>query len=42
MLALKRRQDGVFLRLVNALSALYPDESEEKRMVGAMLPAAPR
>jgi hypothetical protein len=42
MLALKRRQDGVFLRLANALSALYPDESEEKRMVGAMLPTASR
>jgi hypothetical protein len=42
MLALKQRQDGVLLRLANTLSALYPDESEEKRMVGAMLPAASR
>lgn len=31
-----------FLRLANALSALYPKESEEKRLVDAMLLAAPR
>ncbi len=31
-----------FLRLANALSALYPKGSEEKRLVDAMLLAAPR
>jgi hypothetical protein len=31
-----------FLRLANALSALYPRESEEKRLLDAMLLAAPR
>jgi len=31
-----------FLRLANALSALYPKGSEEKRLLGAMLPAVPR
>jgi hypothetical protein len=31
-----------FLRLANALSALYPKTSEEKRLVDAMLLAAPR
>lgn len=31
-----------FLRLANALSALYPKESEEKRLVDAMLLAVPR
>ncbi|MBU2264516.1 DUF1156 domain-containing protein, partial [Patescibacteria group bacterium] len=31
-----------FLRLSNALSALYPKESEEKRLLDAMLLAAPR
>jgi len=31
-----------FLRLANALSALYPPGSEEKRLVDAMLLAAPR
>ncbi len=31
-----------FLRLANALSALYPRESEEKRLVDAMLLAMPR
>lgn len=32
----------VFLRLANALSALYPRESEEKRLLDAMLLAIPR
>jgi hypothetical protein len=36
----QRGQD--FLRLANALSALYPKESEEKRLLDAMLLAAPR
>ncbi len=31
-----------FLRLANALSALYPKGSEEKRLLDAMLLAAPR
>ena len=31
-----------FLRLANALSALYPRGSEEKRLLDAMLLAAPR
>jgi hypothetical protein len=31
-----------FLRLANALSALYPKESEEKRLLDAMLLAIPR
>jgi hypothetical protein len=31
-----------FLRLANALSALYPRDSEEKRLLDAMLLAAPR
>jgi putative DNA methylase len=31
-----------FLRLANALSALYPKESEEKRLLDAMLMAIPR
>jgi len=31
-----------FLRLANALSALYPKNSEEKRLLDAMLLAIPR
>ncbi len=31
-----------FLRLANALSALYPRESEDKRLLDAMLLAVPR
>jgi len=31
-----------FLRLANALSALYPKQSEEKRLLDAMLLAIPR
>ncbi len=31
-----------FLRLANALSALYPRSSEEKRLLDAMLLAVPR
>ncbi len=31
-----------FLRLANALSALYPKVSEEKRLLDAMLLAVPR
>jgi putative DNA methylase len=41
---LKTEQDRGpdFLRLANALSALYPKESEEKRLLDAMLLAMPR
>ena len=31
-----------FLRLANAFSALYPKDSEEKRLLDAMLLAMPR
>lgn len=31
-----------FMRLANALSALYPPKSEEKRLLDAMLLSAPR
>jgi putative DNA methylase len=31
-----------FLRLANALSALYPRDSEEKRLLDAMLVAIPK
>jgi hypothetical protein len=31
-----------FLRLANALSALYPKDSEEKRLLDAMLLGVPR
>jgi putative DNA methylase len=31
-----------FLRLANALSRLYPKESDEKRLLDAMLLAVPR
>lgn len=41
---LKAEQDRGpdFLRLANALSALYPTRSEEKRLLDAMLLAVPR
>jgi hypothetical protein len=41
---LKSEQDRGpdFLRLANALSALYPKDSEEKRLLDAMLLAMPR
>jgi len=41
---LKAEQDSSpdFVRLANALSALYPKESEEKRLLDAMLLAVPR
>ena len=41
---LKAEQDrgADFLRLANALSALYPKDSEEKRLLDAMLLAVPR
>jgi putative DNA methylase len=41
---LKHEQDRGpdFIRLANALSALYPKDSEEKRLLDAMLLAMPR
>jgi hypothetical protein len=36
------RRGPDFLRLANALSALYPRDSEEKRLLDAMLLAVPR
>jgi len=41
---IKSEQDSSpdFLRLANALSALYPTGSEEKRLLDAMLLAVPR
>jgi putative DNA methylase len=41
---IKAEQDrgSDFLRLANALSALYPSGSEEKRLLDAMLLAVPR
>jgi hypothetical protein len=36
------RRGPDFLRLANALSARYPRESEEKRLLDAMLLAVPR
>ena len=38
----ERERSPDFLRLANALSALYPRGSEEKRLLDAMLLAAPR
>ena len=38
----ERRRGPEFLRLANALSALYPRASPEKRLLDAMLLAAPR
>jgi putative DNA methylase len=42
LLATEQDRGPDFLRLANALSALYPRESEEKRLVDAMLLAVPR
>ncbi len=36
-----REEEGVFLGLANALSALYPINSEEKRLLDGMLLAIP-
>ena len=38
----RARQRRLLLRLANALSALYPRDGEEKRLLDAMLLAAPR
>jgi hypothetical protein len=42
LLAAERERGPDFLRLANALSALYPTGSEEKRLLDAMLLAVPR
>ena len=42
LLRAEQEQGPDFLRLANALSALYPRGSEEKRLLDAMLLAAPR
>jgi putative DNA methylase len=42
MLKAEQGRGPDFLRLANALSALYPKQSEEKRLLDAMLLAVPR
>jgi hypothetical protein len=42
LLSAEEERGPDFLRLANALSALYPKESEEKRLLDAMLLAVPR
>jgi hypothetical protein len=42
LLAAEQQRGPEFLRLANALSALYPRESEEKRLLDAMLLALPQ
>jgi putative DNA methylase len=42
MLEAETQRSPDFLRLANALSALYPKDSEEKRLLDAMLLAIPR
>jgi putative DNA methylase len=42
MLRTEQQRSPDFLRLANALSALYPRNSEEKRLLDAMLVAIPR
>lgn len=42
LLKVEQERSPDFLRLANALSALYPKGSEEKRLLDAMLLAAPR
>jgi putative DNA methylase len=42
LLTAEQQRGSDFVRLANALSALYPKESEEKRLVDAMLLAVPR
>ena len=37
-----REEEGVFLGLANALSALYPEDSEDKRLLDGILLATPR
>ena len=42
LLKTEQERGSDFLRLANALSALYPSGSEEKRLLDAMLLAVPR
>jgi hypothetical protein len=42
LLKAEQERSPDFLRLANAFSALYPKESEEKRLIDAMLLAVPR
>ena len=42
LLKAEQERSPDFLRLANALSALYPRQSEEKRLIDAMLLAVPR
>jgi putative DNA methylase len=42
LLAAEQDRGSDFLRLANALSALYPRDCEEKRLLDAMLLAVPR
>jgi putative DNA methylase len=42
LLKTEQERSPEFLRLANALSALYPKDSEEKRLLDAMLLAVPR
>jgi len=42
LLAAEQERGPDFVRLSNALSALYPQGSEEKRLLDAMLLALPR
>ena len=42
LLAAEQDRGPDFLRLANALSALYPRDAEEKRLLDAMLLAVPR
>jgi putative DNA methylase len=42
MLKAETERGPDFLRLANALSAIYPENSEEKRLLDAMLLAAPK
>jgi len=42
LLAAEQERSPDFLRLANALSALYPSRSEEERLLDAMLLAVPR
>jgi hypothetical protein len=42
LLTAEQERGPDFLRLANALSALYPRDSEEKRLLDAMLLAVPK
>lgn len=42
LLKAEQERGSDFVRLANALSALYPKDSEEKRLLDAMLLAVPR